>query len=500
MHIDFVNVFLFSIFLSILIIRLTVSLMYAFNLADKPDDLHKLHDMHIPFAGGIGILAVISYVFFIVINHYPEYLHKYTVLVACSILIFTTGFVDDAIKLSYKLRFLIQAIIALIMILVGEAELKELGALLLGFPLHLGVFSVVFTLIAIIGGINALNMIDGVDGLSGSVALASLLLIGVVAYIGQDQHNLVLVSALVGGVIGFLYFNLRHLYQQRARVFLGDNGSMLLGLMFAWLLVDLSQKSNPSMTPVTAIWLFAVPLMDMFGVMLRRIYAGQSPFTPDRQHLHHLLMRLGFKVDEIVFTMVFLHSLIGVTGLIGMYLGVPEFAMLLGFIVLCILYFYLTYKPSKFIYTMRCFQILLATRLGFAAASNSKALIGSYTKEETESIAKIIFDEMNSEKDYWLRVVKKPSGSDVTREHYAILLFFLIDNKDRRAFQETISLSAASLQRKFIQSHRIHLHRLSNCENDFDTDIHADGNVFEESETKNRRSQKSQTISFEVVF
>ena len=121
-------------------------------------------------------------------------------------------------------------------------------------------------------------MIDGVDGLSGSVSFVTLLFIGIVSFIADDQHNLMLTTALIGSVLGFLYFNLRHRKQRYARVFLGDNGSMLLGLLFAWLLVDLSQGSNPAMTPVTAIWLFSIPLMDTVSVMLRRLSMGKSPF------------------------------------------------------------------------------------------------------------------------------------------------------------------------------------------------------------------------------
>lgn len=498
MNIDFTVVFLFSIFLSILIIRLTVSLMYAFNLADKPDDVHKLHDIHTPFVGGIGILAALSYAFMIVINHYPEHFQKCIVLVTCSILIFITGFIDDAVKLSYKLRFLIQAAVALIMILAGGVVLEELGALLLGSPLHLGVFGVVFTLIAIVGGINALNMIDGVDGLSGSIALASLVLIGVTAYIAQDQHNMILISALIGGVIGFLYFNVRHLYQQYARVFLGDNGSMLLGLMFAWLLVDLSQEPNPAITPVTAVWLFSVPLMDMFGVMLRRVCAGQSPFTADRQHLHHLLMRSGFRVNEIVFTMVFLHSLLGIIGLAGMYLDIPEFAMLLGFIMLSIGYFYLTYQPIRFIDTLRSFHILLNTRLGFAPASNNKVLIGSYTREETEKIAQVISNELGPEMNYWLRVFKKPLEPDDAGKKYAMTLHVWLDKKDR-ASKELVRLYIASLQRRLIDRQGIHLHRFSNRKTDFDSAIHNGGVAFGESKVKSRRRLGPQALSFEVV-
>ncbi|MBX3617920.1 MraY family glycosyltransferase [Nitrosomonas sp.] len=498
MDINLVVVFLISIFLSILIIRVTVSLMYVFSLADEPDDAHKLHDMHTPFVGGIGVLAALCYALTILINHYPEHLQKCIVLAACSILIYITGFVDDAIKLGYKLRFVIQTIVALLMIIFGGVVLHELGGLLFGFPLQLGVFGIAFTLIATIGGINALNMIDGIDGLSGSIALTSLLLIGVTAYLAEDHHNLILICALAGGVIGFLYYNLRHFYQHRARVFLGDNGSMLLGLMFAWLLVDLSQNPNPAITPVTAIWLFSVPLMDMFGVMLRRMSAGQSPFAADRQHLHHLLMRSGLRVTEIVFTMVFLHCLLGIIGLTGMYLGVPEFTMLLGFIIVSTGYFYLTYKPLRFIALLRNFHILLNTRLGFAPVSNNKVLIGNYTKNETEVIAKTVSDELGPELDYWLRVFKKSPEPGDSGKKFAITLHIWLDKKDR-ASKDMVRLYIASLQRQLIDRQGIHLHRFSNRKTDFDSAIDAAGGAFGESKVKSRRRLGPQALSFEVV-
>lgn len=498
MDINLVIVFLISIFLSILLIRLTISLMYAFSLADEPNDAHKLHDVHTPFIGGVGVFAALCYALVILINYYPEHLQKCIVLATCSILIFITGFVDDAIRLGYKSRFLIQAIVALLMILFGGVVLDELGGLLFGFPLQLGIFGIAFTLIATIGGINALNMIDGIDGLSGSIALMSLLLIGVTAYLAEDQHNLILICALAGGVAGFLYYNLRHFYQHRARVFLGDNGSMLLGFMFAWLLVDLSQNPNPAITPVTAIWLFSVPLMDMFGVMLRRISAGQSPFVADRQHLHHLLMRSGFRVTEIVFTMVFLHCLLGIIGLAGMYLGVSEFTMLLGFIILSIGYFYLTYQPLRFIVILRNFHILLNTRLGFAPVSNNKILIGSYTNNETEVIAKIVSNELGSELDYWLRVFKKSPEPNEAGKEFAITLHIWLDKKDR-ASKDMVRSYIASLQRRLIDCQGVHLHRFSNRKTDFDSVVDAAGGAFGESKIKSRRRLGPQALSFEVI-
>ena len=400
MDIFIVPVFLISVLLSILAIRSTVSLMHTLSITDRPDDEHKLHDINTPFVGGIGLLAVLCFAFILLINLHSEHFHKCIALLICSVIIWITGFLDDAMKLGYKLRLTIQALVALIMILGGGVVVSELGGLFFGFPLQLGTFGIIFTLIATVGGINALNMMDGVDGLSGSIALVSLLLIGTATYIAQDQLNLILICALAGGVVGFMYFNLRHPYQRHARVFLGDNGSMLLGVMFAWLLVDIAQNPNPSITPVTAIWLFSVPLMDMFCVMLRRVRAGQSPFTPDRQHLHHLLMKSGFRVSEIVFTITLLHGLLGMIGLVGMYSGVSEFAMLLGFLLILTGYFYLTYHPENFLSLLRNFDMLLNTRFGFAPVSKSKILIGSYSAKETEELTRAISDELGPEMDY----------------------------------------------------------------------------------------------------
>lgn len=498
MEILIIPVFLTSIFLSILAIRSTVSLMHTLNITDKPDDEHKLHDINTPFVGGVGVLVALCFAIILLIYLHPEHFQKCIALFMCSIIIWSTGFIDDAIKLGYKLRFTIQALVALIMILGGGVVVNELGGLFFGFPLQLGTFGIIFTLIATIGGINALNMMDGVDGLSGSIALVSLLLIGTTTYLGQDQHNLLLICALVGGVFGFLYFNLRHPYQRHARVFLGDNGSMLLGVVFAWLLVDIAQNPNPSITPVTAIWLFSVPLMDMSGVMLRRVCAGQSPFTPDQQHLHHLLMKSGFRVSEIVFTITLLHSLLGMIGLVGLYLGVSEFAMLLGFLLILIGYFYLTYRPLLFIAKLRNLDTLLNTRLGFAPVSNSKILMGSCSAKETEALARAVSDELGSELDFWIRIFRKSSEPHHSENCYAITLNIWPDKK-KDISTEIVKQYIASLQWRLIEQRGIHLHRFSSRKTDFDPALYSKGSVFGESKVTSRRKLGPQALSFEVL-
>jgi len=498
MNIELILVFFGSIFLSVLVIYYSASVMHRVSIADKPNDGHKLHDGNIPFVGGVGVLAALCVGFIVLLHYQSDYYLKYVVLIVCSLIIFIAGFLDDMIRLDYKSRFLIQAIVSALMIFGGGVVLNELGGLLFGFPLNLGFFSVAFTMFATIGVINALNMIDGVDGLSGAISLVSFLLIGVATFVAGDQDNLMLICALAGGVAGFLYFNFRHPTQRHARVFLGDNGSMLLGLIFAWLLIDLSQGSHPAISPVTAIWLFSVPLMDAIAVMLRRICAGKSLFGSDRQHLHHLLMRSGFQVIEIVFCLVFFHGLLGIIGLTGLYMGVSEFNMLLGFLIISAGFFYLTYQPKRFISTLRNFQILLNTRLGLAPTSNNKILIGSYSAKEAEELAQALNDELGTDINFCMRVFEKPPEDLHPGKQYAITLN-VWPEKDNCTSRETLKRYITLLQKRLIEHRDIHLHHFSSRKTDYDPVVYCEGGVFGEPKVKSRRRLGPQALAFEVI-
>ncbi|MBA3755958.1 MAG: undecaprenyl/decaprenyl-phosphate alpha-N-acetylglucosaminyl 1-phosphate transferase [Nitrosomonas sp.] len=484
--------------MSIIIIRFAIFLMLTLSIADHPDDDHKLHDISTPFVGGVGVLAALCLALVVLINLYSEHFQECLVLGLCSIIIFVTGFVDDTIKLSYKPRFFIQAIVALTMVFGGGVVLSDLGGLLFGFPLQLGILGVAFTVFATIGGINALNMIDGIDGLSGSISLISLLLIGIVAFIAGDQHNLILITTLAGGVVGFLYFNLRYPSQRHARVFLGDNGSMLLGLMFAWLLVDLSQGSNPALTPVTAIWLFSVPLMDTISVMLRRMCMGQSPFKPDRQHLHHLLMKAGFRVTEIVFVVALLHSLLGIIGLTGLYMGVSEFAMLLGFLLISIGYFFLTYRSWRFVSMLRNLDILLDTRFGFAPVADYGVLSGSYTAKDIESLTKITSKGLGPDSDFWLRIFEQSSTNDNSIRYYAVTLH-IQPNKENCASKEKLEQYVTLLQQRLKEQRGIQLHHFVKRHIDFNPAIYSSGSVDSESRIARQPRLDRQVLEFEIT-
>ncbi len=259
-------------------------------------------------------------------------------MLAALTLIALVGFVDDRNDLSARTRFLVQAAAALIMIYWGGVRLDNLGNLFGFGDVYLGRWAVPMTVFAVLGVINAMNMIDGADGLAGGLALITLLVFSaLLAVTGKLGGTLLL--PLACAVAGFLAFNLRSPWRNRASVFMGDAGSMLLGFALAWYAVDLASVRH-AMTPITAVWILAVPLMDTVSLMIRRMLKGVSPFTPDSEHLHHILQRAGFTHGQTVFIVHVIAILMAGIGVAGWKLGVPEYVMFYAFMALFGLYTY----------------------------------------------------------------------------------------------------------------------------------------------------------------
>lgn len=394
---------------SVVVIRTGIVLSHYLQLADHPGE-HKQHQVSTPFVGGAGVIGAFLIVLLLAQDRQYLVATETWVIATGAVVIFAIGWADDLWKLSYTIRFLIQGLIGCLMVYGGNMGVNTLGQIVPWTTLELGPLAVFFTIFATVGAINALNMIDGVDGLAGSISLVSLSLMAIVALVaGQHQEPLLLIVATSAGVIGFLGFNLRCHGRRRALVFLGDNGSMVLGFLFAWFFISLSQGPTPAMTPVTALWLFAVPLFDTVTVIVRRLWLGKSPFHPDRFHLHHLLLRAGFKVGDVVLAVVLLHGLLGVVGLAGLYLGVWEPLMFAGFLGAFFGYLHLTYRP------WRCMQALRRWHdwLGLMKADCQGVFIGYFGLEAAEDVLRILREEMIPESDCDLRVYQlRPDSAD----------------------------------------------------------------------------------------
>jgi undecaprenyl-phosphate alpha-N-acetylglucosaminyl 1-phosphatetransferase len=393
--------FLFMVGLVTSVTAIVLGIMFSryLKIADHPGD-HKQHQVSTPFVGGLGVIGALLAV--LKIAYHREIMSSAEALVIATgaLAIFVTGFIDDIWRLNYKIRFLIQGLTACLMVYGGGVVLADLGQLVPGVTMELGWLAPFFTIFATLGVINAINMIDGIDGLSGSITLVSLLLLAVVTLLAGQHNDLILIIALTSGVIGFLGFNLRCFGRCRALVFLGDNGSMLLGFLLAWLFIGLSQGQTPAMTPVTALWLFAVPLIDTMTVMIRRLWLRKSPFHPDRFHLHHLLLRAGFKTSDAVLVIVLLHGLFGVIGLTGLYLGVWEVLMFVGFLGIFCGYLYVASRPWRCIPALR----RLHHGLGLMKADCQGVFIGYFDLEAASRVVRTLQQEMTLEDEYDLRI------------------------------------------------------------------------------------------------
>ncbi|RLA46835.1 MAG: undecaprenyl-phosphate alpha-N-acetylglucosaminyl 1-phosphate transferase [Gammaproteobacteria bacterium] len=335
--------------MSVITIYLFTPVAVKVGLVDKPGG-HKEHEDHVPLVGGLAIYSGVLMAWFLL-----PWLGGGTmnsIFLAAGVLLFTIGLADDRFDLSVKLRFGVQ-IVAALMLVYSNVVLADLGYIQSGKLFTLGIFAIPVTVFATLSAINAMNMMDGIDGLAGLVSIAILAPILVVSYVSANLIHILLVLCLMGAVGGFLLFNLHWKGRSTAHIFMGDAGSTLLGFLFATLLISLAQGEHRAMPPVTALWLFAIPLMDSAGVMLRRALHRRSPFTADRGHLHHLLLDAGFSVHQVVLFIALLQLALGAVGLVGCYLHISESISFVSFLVVLSAYIYLVIRPWRVVPMMR---------------------------------------------------------------------------------------------------------------------------------------------------
>ena len=298
------------------------------NLVDKPD-ARKRHNGSIPLVGGISICISILYFLF----NNPGMLPNTPLYTACILILVGIGALDDKYDLSFKLRFAVQAALSVAMMVIGNIELNTLGDVLgTGNIITLGWFGYLVTILAVVGAINAFNMVDGIDGLLGGLSIVTFGGLGIMLA-HDSQLNLAFIClVMIVTIIPYILLNLG-LFGRKRKVFMGDAGSMLIGFTVIWLLLLSSQNGmNPPLRPVTALWLIAVPLMDMAAIMIRRARRGDSPFKPDREHLHHLLQRVGFSSTQTLMAICIIACIYAAIGIYAEIVNIPDFVMFYAFI------------------------------------------------------------------------------------------------------------------------------------------------------------------------
>ena len=339
MNIPYIAVIL-AILTTILALNLFRKLALRIDLVDFPGE-RKKHDGSIPLIGGLSMFAGI--LVSLLMLPIDKDLIKYLLLALFTLV--AVGSFDDHKNISVWLRFLFQAIAALIMILIAGINVESIGNLNGSGVIILQQWSILFTFIAVIGSINAVNMMDGIHGLAGGQSLISFIAISFLAFINNSFLGFSIAILFCAVLMPFMIENLCIGRSEAKRVFMGDAGSMMLGLAIVWLLVDLSQGVNRSFAPVTALWIFSVPLIDFFFTILRRIAKKQSPLKPDRGHLHHVLIQKGFSELQSLLIILVLTLVIAIVGVLGEILIISEWKMFYGFIFIFLLYsLYISYS------------------------------------------------------------------------------------------------------------------------------------------------------------
>lgn len=322
-----------AFFLCSIVIMLVKPVAVRVGLVDLPTK-RKQHFGAIPLVGGVAIYiaVLISSIIFI------ESSKTFSYYLISSGFLLVMGVLDDRFDLSVKVRLFVQVCIAGLMIFGAGFYLESLGNLFGFGEISLGYFGVFITIIAIIGAINAFNMIDGIDGLAGILSLIAFSSLAML-FAAVNSSWYLLPVLFVSSTLAFLMFNLRWPFNLN-KIFMGDAGSMLIGFTIVCLLVIGTDKNIQAIKPVTALYLIAIPLMDMVAIMYRRVKKGVSPFKADREHLHHIFERAGFSRKKSLFYISIGALLIAFLGCLMQYFDVAESFMFIIFMFLFLLYNY----------------------------------------------------------------------------------------------------------------------------------------------------------------
>lgn len=290
--------FITAFFLTYNVIPSVILIALKKKLFDQPN-ARSSHRIPTPSLGGIGIFAGV--ICGAILWTPTESFGYIQYILAAMLVVAFIGLKDDLIELSPTRKFLGQIFAALILVYKAEISITNLCGLFGIYALP-ELVSFVFSIVAIVGIINAFNLIDGINGLAGSIGLLACTCFGAWFFKNGYVEYALLAFSLAGGLVAFLKYNLTP-----ARIFMGDTGSLLVGLISAVLaikFIEVQQVDNGEhfafnkTAPILAISIIILPLFDTMRVFTRRMLAGKSPFYPDKTHIHHLCLDAGLSHSQ----------------------------------------------------------------------------------------------------------------------------------------------------------------------------------------------------------
>lgn len=337
---------LIAFIITFLVIPSIIIIAKKKKLYDEPDDKRKLHKQPIPSLGGLGMFVGFILSILLTINFSTD-APEFQYYIASFLLIFFLGIKDDIIILSASKKFLGQLLVGGILVSKANLTISNMHGIF-GVYEIIPVCSYSLTIFAIVVIINAFNLIDGVDGLAGSLGLISCIIFGIYFMINGNVPYAVLGFSFAGSLLAFLYYNFHP-----ARIFMGDTGSLMIGVVNSILVIKFIQEGNTyssypvSCAPAIGFAILILPLMDTFRVFSLRVINGRSPFSPDRNHIHHIFLSRGFNHKSITLICTFFTVIISIATFTFQSLGTSILIASLMSVFFFLVYI-LAYKKSTY--------------------------------------------------------------------------------------------------------------------------------------------------------
>lgn len=293
---------------SIIITPVIKKLAFKMGATDKPNQ-RKVHYKIMPRLGGLAIY--ISFVIGIIIAR-PEYplVNTLSAIMVGSTIIIITGIFDDIFDISPKVKFLGQLVAAFVVVFWGGVQVQFINLPFTDGILEFGFFSIPITILWIVGITNAINFIDGLDGLAAGVSSIALITISAMAVLFGDPFVATIAAIVLASTVGFLFYNF-----YPAKIFMGDTGALFLGFMISVLSL-LGFKHVAFVSFIIPIIILGVPISDTFFAILRRILNKTPISAPDKSHLHHCLLGLGFTHRQTVLIIYAMSAFFGLAAFI----------------------------------------------------------------------------------------------------------------------------------------------------------------------------------------
>lgn len=305
-----------SLILSIIFTYFCIKIAKKYKIIDEPNP-RKIHKKPVPYLGGVAIYLSFIVILFIssaMFEVFSIYTKSMVGLLVSSFIIFLLGLYDDLKGSNAIIKLIFQILAAVVLIKFGyiiDRITSPFGGVYYFSP----VISTVITIFWIVGIMNAINLLDGLDGLAGGVIVIASIFLFIIANVSGNINVEILSIILVGSTLGFLIFNF-----PPAKIFMGDTGSMFLGLIFAIMAISGNRKSAVAINLLIPVVLLTLPIIDTILAIIRRTKKNKNIFQADKEHIHHRLLSLGIPYKKAIILIYLFCVYLGFVSLLSLHI------------------------------------------------------------------------------------------------------------------------------------------------------------------------------------